>query len=647
MSANRPEIKHHTMMVEIERNPYEVSFYNSKSKKQSTIVFPIFHFEGIRQYYDLITPVISKGYRVIVINLLTKNDRVLFFNYYFTVFEKILSYLVENEFIEADEKITLMGFGVGGYLVSHMQGTKGFNIDKMILISPFNQFRDQYQIANEIERFKIPTYIHYGQNDEVTSLENRFRIFENGHNNPNVHFSSYPICGHYLYYKHILSLRLEQTYRKNSYDCLIGDSSKYKTSALPKESVVNEQFFTHLFNELNNKENPKRIALLTDVSPLFVNGVAIVMDLLQKELQKLGYEVYMVALWNKKTPLREIPNDTYIPIEASYANFLKGYRELEMLKTLNFIGNAKMLSLFGFDYIHLHTEYSMSQIALKLSKYTGVNILYTYHTLWNLYYEKKFGKLMGDVTYKTAKRLLFNQVYKDCKIITVPSKKSYELLTKDIKNKDIRIIPSPIDESKFVLTRDDAEVISRLKNEYQLRGKKVLGYVGRVSLEKNILETLEHVAKIKPEIPNIVFMVVGVGDAIPALKKAAKEHNLEENVVFVGEIENSKLKYYYSLFDVFVTASNFETQGLTYFEAAQMGTLILAKKDKAIEDVFVDKVNAFIYDGYDQWAERLETALFANNKKIVEEAKKTMKKYSSDKWANQLLGIYQELNPKK
>ena len=383
MFHNRPDFKYRNLTYEIERNPYEISFYNSKARTKKVIVFPIFHFEGLRQYYDLISPIIKKGYPVIIVNLLTKNDRVLFFNYYFKIFKSILAQLLEDKFITPETEITLMGIAVGGYLVSNLDQYQDFNIKKLVLISPVNQFRDEYQIANVIGDYQIPTFIHYGQNDEITNLDNRAKIFEKGHKNPYVHFSSYPICGHYLYYKDILSYRLEKTYDRLGYDGLIGESNKNKTSALPEKPIYNEKFYEHLFNELEDIPNKKRIALLTDIFPLFVNGVAMVVALLQKELQKHGYEVYIAALWNKETPYREIPNDTYIPVEASYASFLKGYKELEMLKTLNFSKNAKMLSLFGFDYLHLHTEYSMGKIALKLGKLSDINVLYTYHTLWN------------------------------------------------------------------------------------------------------------------------------------------------------------------------------------------------------------------------------------------------------------------------
>ena len=95
-----------------------------------------------------------------------------------------------------------------------------------------------------------------------------------------------------------------------------------------------------------------------------------------------------------------------------------------------------------------------------------------------------------------------------------------------------------------------------------------------------------------------------------------------------------------------MTASNFETQGLSYFEAATMGTTIVAKKDKAIEGVFEDGYNAYIYETLPEWVERIEKALFGDNKAIIDNAKVTMRRYSQDKWAKQIEKIYVELNEK-
>ena len=110
------------------------------------------------------------------------------------------------------------------------------------------------------------------------------------------------------------------------------------------------------------------------------------------------------------------------------------------------------------------------------------------------------------------------------------------------------------------------------------------------------------------------------------------------------DVPNKQLKLYYRLFDAFVTASNFETQGLTYFEAAASGTVIVAREDEAIQNIFFDKVNAYIYKDFLGWTERIEKALYGNNKDIIKAAKKTLRDNSQEKWAKEMVKIYQEIN---
>ena len=164
---------------DIDHNPYEVMSYNSNSGLGRVVVFPIFHYEGERQYMDLLNPILEKGFHVVIIKLLGKADRVLFFNYYYSVLSRLLQDIISNRIIR-NEQIIFMGFGVGAYLASYMQKLKLKGITKFLLISPVNKFKDEYVLSNEIEHFKIPTYIFYGQNDSVVSVDTRFAIFEKG-----------------------------------------------------------------------------------------------------------------------------------------------------------------------------------------------------------------------------------------------------------------------------------------------------------------------------------------------------------------------------------------------------------------------------------------------------------------------------------
>ncbi|MCQ2802351.1 MAG: glycosyltransferase [Bacilli bacterium] len=627
--------------IVLDRNSYKVKTYGKGDGK--LIVFPIFHYQGDSQYFDLISPLVDKGYKVITCNFLNIGDKVLTFNYYYSLLIQFIKLL------EADKKIkwknvTVMGFGIGANLASYLNKTS-LDIARLILISPINKFKSDYSISKEVANYKIPTYIFYGQFDSNTSVDTRFQIYSKGKNNPKVQFFCYPRKEHFLYYGDSVSFELEDFYKNNDYNVLRGEDSKRIHSIfLPTNPELNEEFFTHLFNILNSRPNKKRICLLSDSFPYYINGVQIVVDLLRKELDKLGYETYVACLWKRGLDFTNL-NPRYIPLVCEYAHLIRGHRQMMLLQVEDSSQEAKMLAMFDFKYLHLHTEYTMSQVALELSKITGVKCLYTYHTLWKYYYKIRFGKFLGDITYKMAKKLMFNKVFKECPTIIVPSYKTYNFLKRECKQqKDIRIYPSPIDIETFQISKDDQIEIDHLKKKYHLSGKKVIGFVGRVSGEKNIVETLNYMSKIINELPKLVFMIVGTGDESEKLKHVVSRLKLDEHVIFVGQVPNKQLKLYYRLFDAFVTASNFETQGLTYFEAAASGTVIVAREDEAIQNIFFDKVNAYIYKDFLGWTERIEKALYGNNKDIIKAAKKTLRDNSQEKWAKEMVKIYQEIN---
>lgn len=641
MSNTNKVIESKVSEIILDHNSYVVKTYGVKNSK--LIVFPVFHYQGDSQYSDLIIPLVEKGYKVITVNFLNIGDKVLFFNYYYQLFVKFLDQL------KADKKIiwkdvSLLGFGIGANLVSYINKTR-IAVARIILISPINKYKSEYAISKEIEKFNIPTYIFYGQFDSETSVDTRFSIYQKGKKNPKVQFYAYPRKSHFLYYGDSVSFELEHFYENNSYDILKGEDSKRVHSVfLPNNVNLNETFFNHLFNVLSNKPNKKRICLLTDAFPLFVNGVQIVTDLLQKELNKLGYETYVACLWKKGMDF-SLLEEGYIPLICDYAKLVRGHKDLMLLKVGKINKNAKMLAMFDFSYLHLHTEYTMSKVALELSKLTGVKCLYTYHTLWKYYYKERFGKLLGDLTYKTAKQLMFNKVFDECPTIIVPSCKTYNFLNRECKKrKDIRIYPSPINREAFECTKEDLLEVEALKKKYKLAGKKVIGYVGRVSNEKNITETITYLSRIVKEIPNLIFIIVGTGDANEKLKHLVTHLKLDDNVIFIGQVPNTQLKLYYKLFDAFVTASNFETQGLTYFEAAASETVIIAREDESIQNIFFDGKNAYIYKDFLGWTERIEKALYGNNKNIIKEAKKIVDENTQEKWAKEMVKIYQEIN---
>ena len=87
---------------------------------------------------------------------------------------------------------------------------------------------------------------------------------------------------------------------------------------------------------------------------------------------------------------------------------------------------------------------------------------------------------------------------------------------------------------------------------------------------------------------------MGDGPARSTLERQSRELGLTDHITFIGQIDNDEVYHYYQLANVFVSASDSESQGLTYDEAlASDLPLVVMKSDytaELIDDVAIGQV---------------------------------------------------------
>jgi glycosyltransferase involved in cell wall biosynthesis len=99
--------------------------------------------------------------------------------------------------------------------------------------------------------------------------------------------------------------------------------------------------------------------------------------------------------------------------------------------------------------------------------------------------------------------------------------------------------------------------------------------VGRLGKEKSFDVVLEAVAEMAKEAE--VFLVhVGEGPELPHLQALAHRLGIADRVRFLGPVPYRKIGGYYRLAELFVFASETETQGLVIWEAQAMGVPVVA-----------------------------------------------------------------------
>ncbi|OXT09721.1 1,2-diacylglycerol 3-glucosyltransferase, partial [Streptococcus sp. KR] len=74
---------------------------------------------------------------------------------------------------------------------------------------------------------------------------------------------------------------------------------------------------------------------------------------------------------------------------------------------------------------------------------------------------------------------------------------------------------------------------------------------------------IDYLPKILDEIPNAILMIVGDGPAKDDLMSQVHALQLDDHVIFTGEVENDHVNAFYRACDVFVSTSKSESQGLT------------------------------------------------------------------------------------
>lgn len=294
------------------------------------------------------------------------------------------------------------------------------------------------------------------------------------------------------------------------------------------------------------------------------------------------------------------------------------------------------------DLIHSQTEFSTLLVAKYIAKKLDIPQLHTYHTMYEEYLGYLFGgKLIKKSTVRLITRLLLNTLNG----VVVPTEKTKKILLSYGINRPIHIIPTGIDLSRFyqpIMANERKELLLRLgiKNT-----DRIIAYVGRIGEEKNISEILFLFHTVAQKNKNVKLLIVGDGPYLQKLKEQVFNRNLQENVIFTGMVKPEEVYKYYKISELFVTASTSETQGLTYIEALSSGCPVVCRYDPCIDGIIKQGENGFFYR--EPWefnyyiGKILRDADLKN--KLVEEAIRTTKQYSSDIFTYRVVETYNKI----
>jgi glycosyltransferase involved in cell wall biosynthesis len=200
---------------------------------------------------------------------------------------------------------------------------------------------------------------------------------------------------------------------------------------------------------------------------------------------------------------------------------------------------------------------------------------------------------------KGLRAFLRTVISKNIEGVIFTSEKVSDWYRKNISTKP-KTLELPIIHNDNVFREELSQSLDSANNnikKYNLQGKKVLLYVGRLVTVKNLSFLLKVVAKIKST--DWVLVFVGDGIMMDSLKAQVQELNITDKIIFVGRKEGSELASWYTFAQIFVLPSIYEPFGAVVNEALLGGCKVLCS-DIAGASSLINNDNGRIFSPYNE-----------------------------------------------
>ena len=193
---------------------------------------------------------------------------------------------------------------------------------------------------------------------------------------------------------------------------------------------------------------------------------------------------------------------------------------------------------------------------------------------------------------------------------------------------------------------EDEEVF--VNKSYSEHKPLVISTVAKLIKRKNINIIIE--ALNKTHYRNFILRIMGDGPEMNNLKNLAKKYNLEEQIIFEGEIPHEEVLTKLRMTDLFILVSESETFGIAYLEAAARGNIVIATENGGLDGIIINGKNGYTCTpNSDKLAELIDKIVSTPQeeiKNILLSLRETLLKYDdvavSEKYLSKAFSVIKE-----
>lgn len=290
---------------------------------------------------------------------------------------------------------------------------------------------------------------------------------------------------------------------------------------------------------------------------------------------------------NKKQGNVMVATPKYPGISDSYPFPVIRYSSINTMKRIGYragypfsVKAVTRLAQFHPDIIHTHCPFISTYMARELREATGAPIVFTYHT--------RFDFDIGTIVKSSLAKSIVVKVLLDnvnaCDEVWAVSEGAKASLYSLGYEGDVRVMRNGVD---FRRGRAPEERIEAAALEFGIdRRNPVYLFVGRQMWYKGIKIAIDALSMMKRN--DMPFTMIFIGDGMDKdeIEKYAEECGIGDCCRFTGRItDRLLLSDFYSMADIFIFPSTYDTNGLVVHEAAASYTpSVLIRGSGASED---------------------------------------------------------------
>lgn len=374
-----------------------------------------------------------------------------------------------------------------------------------------------------------------------------------------------------------------------------------------------------------------KIAMFTDSYYPAVDGVVTSLSTVSRELERIGHEVFIFAPEpDHGERVKDITKGGTFYFRSFRFKRYPQYRNAFLPSNKN-----RILKKLGVDIIHTHGITFMGIKGLSAGRHFGVPVATTYHTMMHeaADYYNPLPVPTNMVVNLALRYMRFFLNRLDA--VVVPTRPILEELVRMAPRMPYTaVIPTGVDTTRFY----PRSTSSWVREKYGVGSSPLILYVGRVAHEKNIDSIVRKLPGIYDR--SAKLMIAGDGPARAHLEQLVHSLSLQDRVIFTGFVPDGLLVDYYNAADMFISASKFETQGLSMLEAMSCGKPVVSINYRAVTDFITDGENGFLFSEFsDNMTDTIDRALSADTR-ISKNARATAERYSKERTARSLSDLY-------